>query len=211
MKKECTCSCIAWVLLWCVSSTFSNAQKISRGSFNELYPVRHRYAPVLDSSINVASLSLSARNKLIEKMYEVDQLYRVQLHKPGLRSGSAEQKRYTSLVMINDPVNQAILLKILKRDGWPCDREKGEKSLSYKAWFIVWHDRDSYEGMGRFYPYLEKANASKCINTRLFKQVSDVLNQMRTFRRSFSPLARSHFRCTADRVGVYWLGYLYTY
>ncbi len=79
--------------------------------------------------------------------------------------------------MINDPVNQAILLKLLRRYGWPCD-----KDLSFKAWFIVWHTRDNYEQLSKFYPYLVKANQMQCINTNQYTQVHDKIVLMKKIR-----------------------------
>lgn len=177
--------CTAWFILLSLYQV-AYAQKISRGGVDDLFPALTRYSPVLDSSINVAKLSLSARNKLIEKLFEVDQMYRISLNKVGWASESAEARHYWHLIAINDPVNQTILLKILKLDGWPCDKAKGEKSLSYKAWFVPWHDRGSYEGLNRFYPYLEKANKANCIEKSQFKKIDDLLKQMRTFRKNFA-------------------------
>ncbi|NID12307.1 hypothetical protein [Fibrivirga algicola] len=185
MKRQNRLNGFVLSLLFFAMVNLASAQKASTGSFNNILPANRRYAPVLDSSINVAALSLAVRNQLIEKLYEVDQLYRVSLHRSGLVQGSAEEKKYINLIMINDPVNQTLLLKILNVDGWPCDLKRGAESLSYKAWFIVWHDRGSYEGMSRFYPYLVKANASKCISASQFKEVSDVLSQVRAFRKGF--------------------------
>lgn len=112
------------------------------------------------------------RNKLIEKLYEVDQMYRAKIYKIGWTSRSAEAKRYNLLIGINDPVNQAILLKILKLDGWPCDSEKGDNALSHKAWFIAWHAQITEKSL--FYPYLKAANRSKCIDPVQFRDFDNI-------------------------------------
>jgi len=173
-------------LLLLAAVSLASAQKTSTGSFDRVLPVNRRYAPVLDSSINVAKLSLADRNKLIEKLFEVDQLYRKPTSNTCWAPDSKEARYHNNLMALNDPVNQALLLKILRLDGWPCDLSKGAKALSYKAWFIVWHNRGSYEGMNRFYPYLAKAKASNCISTSQFNEVNNVLTQERAFRKGFS-------------------------
>ncbi len=193
MKKRYTGFVIVWGLL-CVSHPYANAQEIAKGRANalrplnnELFPINQRYAPVLDSSINVAGLSLLERNELINKLFEVDQMYRIQLHESVLVPGSAEEKHLWKLIVANDPVNQAILLKILKLDGWPCDLEKGEKSLSYRAWFIAWHNRNSYEGLNRFFSYIKKAKKINCINTSQFNEVDELITRMRKIRNIAPP------------------------
>ncbi len=55
----------------------------------------------------------------------------------------AQFKRFGRLITVNDVANRAVLLKILKRYGWPCDTDK--RKLSYKAWFIPWHTRSNFE------------------------------------------------------------------
>ena len=152
----------------------ANAQSFSKGNLDDLFLKRHRYLPHLDSTMDVTKLSADGRNALVEKLYAVDQMYRDSLMRIGWQSKSDKANHFVNLIMINDPVNQAVFLKLLRRYGWPCD-----KFLSHKAWFIVWHTRDSYEQLSKFYPYLVKANQIKCVNANQFKDVHDKIVLMR--------------------------------
>ncbi|MBO0947760.1 hypothetical protein [Fibrella forsythiae] len=176
--KACANFLIA-LLLNAIPGTFAFAQKIVK-TFADVYPLQRRYVPVLDSSLNVAALSLKERNKLIEKIVEVDQMFRKSLNKIGATSESAEAKHYVGLMVTNDAVNQALLRKIIKLDGWPCDVKKGEKSLSYKAWFIVWHA--GIQQQNEFYPYLKAAYNSNCMYETQFKPIDEAVRRVRQFQ-----------------------------
>ena len=101
-------------------------------------------------------------------MHEVDQQYRIQLHKAGWTLKNKQTDYCWRMMAINDPVNRVLLLKVLKMDGWPCDKNKGDKSLSTKAWHIAWHGRSDYKELMKFYPYLLNAKKSGCIDKKLF-------------------------------------------
>ena len=127
--------------------------------------------------MDVTKLSADGRKALIYKLFAVDQMYRDSLNRIGWQSESDKTDHFWNLIMINDPVNQAILLKLLRRYGWPCEKSKSD--LSHKAWFIVWHTRGNYEQLSKFYPYLVKANQMKCVNANQFKDVHDKIVLMR--------------------------------
>lgn len=127
--------------------------------------------------MDVSKLSADSRKALIEKLFAVDQMYRDSLNRIGGQSESDKSNHFWNLIMINDPVNQAVLLKLLRRYGWPCD-----KDLSFKAYIIAWHARHSYEQLSRFYPYLVKVNKTKCVNANQFKDVHDKIALMKQIR-----------------------------
>lgn len=136
------------------------AQPVKQGTLNDLYPVRMRYKPELDSGINVSALSAKARHELLKRMVLIDQKYRIPLN-TNKTIGTNEENRLSALMILNDEVNQTILLKMVRQYGWPCDVSKD--SLATRAYLIVWHGRDSYRKMIPFYPYLVKAQKTGCI------------------------------------------------
>ncbi len=126
------------VLIVSVTPTL-HAQFLSKTDFSDLFSIKEY--PLLDSSINVSTLSREEYNQLIERMFEVDQQYRDSLSRN--MQDKAQFKRFGRLITVNDVANRAVLLKILKRYGWPCDTDK--RKLAYKAWFIPWHTRSNFE------------------------------------------------------------------
>ena len=150
--------------------------KVSRqGSLESIFPVRLRERTQLDSSIDVNKLSLESCYQLIEKAFIVDQQYRDSLRRYSL--GQARYDYFTHLYAINDPVNQAILLKIVKRHGWPCKVDK--RDLSFKAWTIAWHAQANLERFSKFHPYLILAHKNRCINPYSFSDFEKKLNYMK--------------------------------
>lgn len=115
---------------------------------------RLTYRPQLDSSVNVSTMKLEERNKLIERMYVIDQQYRREIGADVGRQDERAEKAWR-FMGVNDRTNQVILLKLLKRFGWPHNDPK--RQLGYKAYLIAWHARGNYDRMNAFYPYLLKA------------------------------------------------------
>ena len=147
------------------------AQPVGTGTMASLWPEGKRIWPILDSSINVSKLSVLQRSQLIDKLLLVNQMYHIKLNKLDWDSKNSEVDRLVRLMTINDSVNQAILLKLLKIDGWPCDTDKDDKSLSYKAWIIVWHTNRENDVQQKFYPYLKTAIKNGCIHKNLSDQL----------------------------------------
>ncbi|CCH03158.1 hypothetical protein FAES_5159 [Fibrella aestuarina BUZ 2] len=142
---------------------------------------RFVYRPQLDSSINVNTLSREQCNQIIERMHVIDQQYRSELGSDMSRQDEAAQKA-GRLMTINDQSNQAILLKILHRFGWPCDDPK--RQLGYKAYIIAWHARGDYDKMAAFYPYLQRATRYGCMHPAHEQEYSTWLtNLKRVYRR----------------------------
>lgn len=160
----------AGLLLWLVSFISQGQVVPSNNLANWLakgYPIAK-----LDTSINVNPLSRQACGALIEQMFTIDQQYRDSLyHSP---QASAKQTYYGKLMSVNDQVNQTLLLKILKRHGWPC---QPDRSLSRKVWFIAWHSRGDYAQFSQFYRYLQKARG--CIDASLFKEMQEQIAALR--------------------------------
>lgn len=162
---------IALLLLPCILKGQVSRQK----SLESIFPLKLREQTQLDSSIDVNKLSLESCHQLIEKAFIVDQQYRDSLRRYSL--GQAKYNHFTHLYAINDPVNQAILLKILKRHEWPCKVDKRE--LSFKAWIIAWHAQANLERFSKFHPYLILAHKKKCISPYLFSDFEKKLNFMK--------------------------------
>lgn len=122
---------------------------------------RFVYRPQLDSSINVNNLSKEQCNQLIERMHVIDQQYRREIGGDMNRQDEAAQKAWR-LMSVNDQTNQVILLKLLKRYGWPCNDT--DQQLAAKAYWIAWHARGDYDKMAAFYPYLQRATKQGCMH-----------------------------------------------
>ncbi|MFD2938329.1 hypothetical protein [Spirosoma flavum] len=112
-------------------------------------------------------------------MYEVDQQYRDSLSRCS--SDKPKQKYFGHLIVINDPVNRTILLKILKKYGWPCDNDS--RKLSTKAWHIAWHTRSNFELLSEFYSYIIQADKPSCIDS---VQLSAIEEQIATVKKARS-------------------------
>lgn len=167
---------IALAILLLMMTNALSGQVLPQKSFETVFPAKMWERPHLDSTINVNRLSLESCYRLIERMFVVDQQYRDSLEK----SDDARSHHFGHLMTINDPVNQAILLKILNRYGWPCDKSKRE--LSSKAWYIAWHARGEMDKMLAFYPHLVRANSKKCINRHHFAEFKDRVDHIRKVR-----------------------------
>ena len=109
---------------------------------------------------------------MIEKAFAVDQQYRDSLRKYSV--GQSKHDYFTHLYAINDPVNQIILLKIVRNYGWPC--KGGKRELSFKAWIIAWHAQSNLERFNKFYPYIILAHKNKCISHYHFSDFEKRLN-----------------------------------
>ncbi|MFD1143364.1 hypothetical protein ACFQ4C_19705 [Larkinella insperata] len=123
--------------------------------------------------MNINGLSRESCHRLIDKMFTVDQQYRDSSMRYQLHS---EKERYfTRLMNQNDLVNWTLLLKIVKRHGWPC-QANGERS--YKAWIIAWHARADWKWMQRFYPHVRKANQLRCVHPNLYREFKDQFDHL---------------------------------
>ncbi|MEZ0608048.1 hypothetical protein ACAW74_06010 [Fibrella sp. WM1] len=137
---------------------------------------RFTYRPQLDSSININALSHEQCNQLIERMHRIDQQYRKELGSDMNRQDEAAQKAWR-LMSVNDQTNQVILLKLLKRFGWPCNNTK--RQLGDKAYWIAWHARGDYDTMAAFYPYLQRATRQGCMHTAYEKEYRTRLTDLK--------------------------------
>lgn len=139
------------------------------------------YRSQLDSSINVNALSVEDGNRLIERMYVIDQQYRKELG-PDINRQDEKAQKALRLMTINDQSNQAILLKLLKRFGWPCHDSR--RQLGAKAYWIAWHARGDYDKMAAFYPYLVKATQRRCLPVGFKQEYGKWLTALkRTYQR----------------------------
>jgi len=162
---------IAWLLLLLLP-LISQGQTIPKNNLADWLAIGYPAAQ-LDTAMNVNQLSRQACGALIEHMFTIDQRYRDSLNHCG--QASAKQDYYGKLMSVNDKTNQTLLLKILKRLGWPCQQDR---SLSRKAWFIAWHSRGDYAQLSQFYRYLQKARG--CIDASLYGEMKERIEAMKT-------------------------------
>lgn len=174
IKQHCIRTVLC-VLMTLVTPTL-HAQTLSKTDFADLFSIKEY--PRLDSSVNISTLFREECNQLIERMFEVDQQYRDSLNRN--MQDEVQFKRFGRLITVNDVANRAVLLKILKRYGWPCDTDK--RKLSYKAWFIPWHTRSNHEMLSEFYSYMKKADTTNCINVNQLKTVRDQIELVKKLR-----------------------------
>ena len=169
---------IAFALPLLLLALMLRGQQLPQNQFNTLFPAKMWDRPVLDSAISVSRLSLESCYQLIEKMFVVDQQYRDSAQR--YRTDEDKNRYFGHLWMVNDPVNQTILLKILKKYGWPC--ESSDRKMSFKAWFIAWHARGDFDRMMIFYPYLVAADRKRCINHNQFVAFKERVDLMKSVR-----------------------------
>lgn len=121
----------------------------------------------MDTNTNIKNISIKEFKSLINKLYEIDQKYRKSLEKisrtkqPELYLNSIKKMR------INDKSNQIILLKLVKKFGWPCDNSFEQ---SVKPWVIVWHAEADNKVL--FYPFIRIAHNKGCINEDLYNYLN---------------------------------------
>lgn len=161
---------ISWLLLLLVPF-ISQGQAIPRNNLADWLAIGYPAAQ-LDTAMNVNQLSRQACDSLIKQLFTIDQQYRDSLNHCG--QASAKQNYYGKLMSVNDRANQTLLLKILKRHGWPCQQDR---SVSRKAWFIAWHSRGEYSQLSQFYRYLQKARG--CIDASLYGEMKERIEAMR--------------------------------
>lgn len=153
---------ISWLLLLLLPF-ISQGQAIPKNNLADWLATGYPAAQ-LDTAINVNQLSRQACGALIQQMFTIDQRYRDSLN--HYRQASAKQTYYDKLMGVNDRANQILLLKILKRHGWPCQQDR---SISRKAWYIAWHSRGDYARFSQFYRYLQQAKG--CIDASLYGEM----------------------------------------
>jgi hypothetical protein len=107
----------------------------------------------------------SAYLKFLTKLFESDQKYRKDLQPLDMKRDSVVFWKLMRLRKNNDKVNQSILLKLLEKFGWPCNKNL---EFSFKAWNIIWHS--DYIDRNDFYPYLKVALKKGCILKEHYQQ-----------------------------------------
>ncbi|MCF0063820.1 hypothetical protein MUK70_00570 [Dyadobacter chenwenxiniae] len=125
--------------------------------------------PEIDSAMDISNLTPMGYNKLIDKMFVLDQKYRIKVMNgtPGkrnqhVRRPDSETGKYWRLMAVNDQSNQALFLRLLKRYKWPA--QPGKDGSSVKAWYIAWHAHADRQGL--FYPFLVEAVNSKLLDRK---------------------------------------------
>jgi hypothetical protein len=125
--------------------------------------------PEIDSTMDISNLNESAYNELIDRMYTLDQKYRIEVMKdwppkPNQHAGDQDPKnrRDWQLMSINDQSNQALFLRLLKQYKWPT--QKGENGSAVKAWYIAWHAPSNRKKL--FYPFMVEAVKRKSLGSK---------------------------------------------
>ncbi|UTM21808.1 hypothetical protein [Dyadobacter chenhuakuii] len=125
--------------------------------------------PEIDSIMDISSLNESAYNKLIDRMYTLDQKYRIKVMKgwsskrnPHPRDQDPKTLRDWQLMAINDQSIQALFLRLLKLYKWPT--QTGEQGSAVKAWYIAWHAPARRKKL--FYPFIVEAVKDKSLGSK---------------------------------------------
>ncbi|MBO0952668.1 hypothetical protein [Fibrella forsythiae] len=140
---------------------FANSQPLKSNSI--IYLFSNKTKAELDSTINVSKLSIAESYSLIDTIYQVDKRYRDSLNR--YNSGTTKFRYFISMIAINDAVNQKILLKVLRKYGWPCKKLQ----IADKASLIAWHS--NLYTFQEFFSYINKCKDS--INAGLYSQFED--------------------------------------
>jgi hypothetical protein len=123
----------------------------------------HNQGVILNAEVKIESYG--AYLQFLKKLFESDQKYRKDLQPLDMKRDSLEFWKLMRLMNNNDRVNQTILLKLLKKFGWPCSKNM---ELSFCAWIIIWHSNiERYD----FYPYVKEAFKKGCISKQLYQQL----------------------------------------
>lgn len=113
---------------------------------------------LLNTDIDISSFKYSDYLNFLPKLIESDQFYRKKLDKMIEQDNPGKYQEMIHRMERNDRADEFILLKLLKKFGWPCSKNPGD---SFTAWIVVWH-ASTYE-RNDFYPYLKQALEKKCI------------------------------------------------
>ncbi|RYF75636.1 MAG: hypothetical protein EOO39_06630 [Cytophagaceae bacterium] len=148
---------------WLIAHPLSAQQPTGVGAIMKSIPT---YRVDADTSLRVELLSKAAFYQLIDQLYVIDQRYRAQDRKTGQTGLMGRMKR-------NDAANQYLLLKGLKRHGWPTDFNRTKAAFetrSVKAWTIVQHSNENAPELGgQLRPYLKAAYRKGLINRELWE------------------------------------------
>lgn len=151
------------LMAWLAAYPLSAQQPTSVGALMSIIPT---YRVDADTSLRVDQFSKAAFYQLIDQLYVIDQTYRAQYMKTGQPALIRRMKR-------NDAANQYLLLKGLKRHGWPTDFKRTKAAFetrSVKAWTIVQHSNENAPELGeQLRPYLKAAYEKGLINQELWQ------------------------------------------
>ncbi len=149
--KKITAICISvQVLLW-ASSALIAQNRLPDGSQTVILEMTSRIADV-DSSLSVNHYSPTQRKALLKQLYQTDQQYRDSAVN-GSQS-TAKQQLFSHKIVANDQANQVLLRKLVKKFGWPTQRDYGDQGTT-TAWLIVWHADPDYQK--QYYSVIKKA------------------------------------------------------
>ena len=153
---------ILYVIFLLLFSNEIKAQKIFYDEYLYLND-NHNQGVILNAELKIESYG--AYLEFLKKLFESDQKYRKDLQPLDMKRDSVAFWKLVKLMKNNDKVNQIILLKLLKKFGWPCNKDI---QFSFNAWIIIWHseiiDRND------FYPYLKEALKKGCILKEHYQQ-----------------------------------------
>jgi hypothetical protein len=125
----------------------------------------------LDTNIKINVINQYGYMRWLDSLFIVDQTYRKQLQKILEKAEPVLYRATMKKMKINDAANSAILLKLLKKFGWPCDKRTDR---SFKSWIIVWHS--DYYIKPIFIPFIKQAYIKGCIGKEFYQNVMNEMN-----------------------------------
>lgn len=165
------CACLPLLLL---NAAETKGQLSSPDIVHWLEP---RVVADIDTSTSFGQLSYNEYLTWIDKLLIVDQKYRVQERKISQKSDSVAYGKIWKRIKANDRANEVVLLKLLKKFGWPCNDE----TRSFKTWIIVWHSdflpRRNGIAHETFVPFIRRAYKAGCINKKFYLNVMHQMNR----------------------------------
>jgi len=150
MKKTKAVCALLIVCVWFCSALIAQ-NRLPDGSQTIIAEMTSRIADV-DSSLSINHCSPTQRKSLLKQLYHTDQQYRDSAVN-GSQS-TVKQQLFSHKIIANDQANQVLLSKLVKKFGWPTQREYGDQG-AMTAWLIVWHAAPNYQK--QYYPLIKKA------------------------------------------------------
>jgi hypothetical protein len=124
------------------------------------------YQPNRSILVDPDTLDYPGYLSFLEVILDSDQKYRRILAKLEGSSDKVKVRSVEKSMKRNDRENQAILLALLKKFGWPCSKDRNH---SLSAWLVVWHA--DHLDKPPFYPFVKEANSRGCIMKGHYEQL----------------------------------------
>jgi hypothetical protein len=148
---------IGYIFLLLIFYAHAIAQNKKKENYVYFNPLQYD-GMLLNADMNISSFNYTDYLNFLPKLLDSDQFYRKQVKAMTRKDSLTKSQEIVDRMERNDRTNEIILLKLIKKFGWPCSKNLED---SFTAWIVVWH-ADTYT-KNAFYPYMKEALKKGCI------------------------------------------------